>query len=88
MSACIEYDAAGRMRYHPDFHAAHKKPWTNKDEQFLIENYLSLGPEAVALALERTIATVMGRACSLRKAGKMPPRKPKDLRHKRARNAS
>ncbi len=70
----VQYDAYGRMMYHPQMHPKHKTPWTNKDEQYLIENYVIDGPDAVSLALGRTIKTVMGRACDLRKAGKMPDR--------------
>lgn len=87
MTENIQYDALGRMRYSPDYHAKHTKAWTNKDEQYLIENYVSQGAEAVSFALERTISTVMERACVLRKAGKMPKRQKGDPIHKRARHA-
>ena len=83
----ITYDRFGRMHFHPDFHGKHKKPWTNKDEQYLIENYETQGPEAVSLALERTIKTVMTRANVLRNAGKMPKRSVAAKMHKRARYA-
>lgn len=70
----ITYDKYGRMQYHPDFHANHKKPWTTSDQKFLIENYEKIGPEETSLALERTIHTVMTKAAKLRKQGLMPPR--------------
>lgn len=85
MNQDVQYDSLGRMRYHPEYHGQHKKPWTNKEEQYLIEHYVSHGPEAVSLALERTINTVMDRACALRKAGRMPKRQPGDKSHRRAR---
>lgn len=72
--ATYEYDAQGRMQYHPALHENHKKAWLQPDEKFLIENYVILGPETVSLAPGRTIHVVMRRACILRKAGKM--RKP------------
>lgn len=67
----IAYDKYGRMRFHPDYHAKQKAPWTTSDEKYLIENYTVIGPEQVSLALERTIQTVMTRAYELRKAGRM-----------------
>lgn len=68
----VTYDKFGRMKFHPDFHARQTLPWTTLDQQFLIDNYVTMGPEAVSLALERTIHTVMTRAYKLRKAGVMP----------------
>lgn len=85
MSKPIEYDAFGRMRYHPEFHPNHKKDWKTSDEKYVIENYLIDGPEAVSLALGRTVCTIMERAKELRHAGRMPPR-PKGAKfHRRAR---
>jgi hypothetical protein len=59
------------MKFHPQYHARQKLPWTTSEERYLIENYVLLGPEEVSLALERTIQTVMQRACELRKRGLM-----------------
>lgn len=67
----VTYDRYGRMQYHPDFHGKQKDPWTTTDQQYLIDNYESMGPEQVSLALERTIHTVMTRAYELRKKGLM-----------------
>jgi hypothetical protein len=67
----ISFDPQGRMKYHPDFHGNQKLPWTVQDQKYLIENYDLLGPEQISLALERTINTVMRRACNLRKQGLM-----------------
>lgn len=80
-----EYDSQGRMRYDPEFHGKHKKPWTVSDEKYLIENYEKDGPEAVSFALERTIYTVAQRAKQLRDAGRMPPRRKGAKNAKRAR---
>ncbi len=86
MTQTIEYDAHGRMKYHPDYHARHKLPWTTSEEKYLIENYEAQGPEAVALALERTVGVVMTRAYELRKGGKMPKRDASAKKHKRMRS--
>lgn len=84
MTAPVTFDAQGRMNYHPDYHAKQGTPWTNTDEKYLIENYAALGPEQISLTLERTIHTVMQRACALRKAGKMtkPAKRPYSKRMK------
>lgn len=76
------YDPFGRMRYHPAFHPNHKKPWTILDQKYLIENYVSDGPEEISFALGRTINTIMERVCALRKKGVMP-KSGKIVRHER-----
>ncbi len=85
-TSTITYDRYGRMNYHPEFHAKQGQPWTTADQQFLIDNYESMGPEQVSFALERTIHTVMTRAYELRKQGLMT--KPtKQKHHRRIRQA-
>ncbi len=81
----VTYDRYGRMNYHPDYHGRQGMPWTNQEQTFLIENYESMGPEQVSLALERTIHTVMTRAYELRKRGVMPHPTKRRL-HKRSRS--
>jgi hypothetical protein len=77
------YDRYGRMQYHPAYHPNQKKTWMNADQKYLIENYVIDGPEAVSLALGRTIHTVMQRACQLRREGVMPKKPAKMVFHKR-----
>ena len=78
----VTYDKYGRMNYHPDYHQNHGKPWKTTEQKYLIDNYVSMGPEQISLALERTIHVVMQKACELRKKGLMP--KPtKIIHHKR-----
>ena len=83
--AAVTYDRYGRMQYHSAYHAKHKTPWLQKDQDYLIEHYESMGPENISFALERTIHTVMAKAWKLRKDGIMPPAKPVGQRitHKR-----
>lgn len=83
MTQPILYDGYGRMKYHPDYHARHGQAWTTTEEKYLIENYAALGPETVALGLERTIGVVMTRAYALRKEGKMAKAVPGAKTHKR-----
>lgn len=68
----IQFDAHGRMRYHPEFHPKQGSYWTTVDQQFLIGNYARIGPEECSLALGRTIHTVMQKAYQLRRLGLMP----------------
>lgn len=77
----VTYDKYGRMQYHPKFHGNQGKPWNTTDQQFLIDNYESMGPEQISFTLERTIHTVMTRAYKLRKNGLMP--KPTKKSHHR-----
>lgn len=70
----ITYDRYGRMNYNPEFHYNQKKPWTIKDEKFLIEMYEKIGPDEISIYLGRTIHTVMTRAYELRKKGLMKKR--------------
>lgn len=78
----VAYDRYGRMKYHPEFHSKQQTPWTVEDQNYLIENYVPLGPEQISFALERTIQTVMQRACELRKKGMME-KSVKKIYHKR-----
>jgi len=82
--ADVTYDRYGRMNYHPDLHEKQGTPWTTSDQKYLIENYEMEGPEQISLALERTIHTVMTRACKLRKSGQMAKPSKKQY-HKRIR---
>lgn len=66
-----KYDSNGRLKYHPDIHPNHKKPWSIQDQNYLIDFYGASKPNDISLALGRTVATVMDRACDLRKRGLM-----------------
>lgn len=81
----VTYDRYGRMNYHPELHGKQKMPWTVIDQKYLIENYDLLGPEQLSFDLERTIHTVMQRACQLRKQGMMTKPAKRNY-HKRMRN--
>ena len=83
----VTYDKYGRMNYNPMFHGKQHQPWTTTDQKYLIDNYELDGPEQVSLALERTIHTIMQRACELRRKGLM--KKPtKGIWHKRSASAT
>lgn len=81
------FDSTGRMQYHPEYHSAHKRPWTNKEEAEVIRLYYTVGAEELSFSLGRTIATVQRRACNLRKAGKLKrPQTVKYVKHLITRN--
>ena len=81
-STPVTYDGHGRMNFHPEIHLRQLEPWSEEDIQYLVDNYVLLGPEKVSFALERTIHTVMTRAYELRKKGAMP-KAVKRVMHKR-----
>jgi hypothetical protein len=68
----VTYDAIGRMNWHPDIHVPKGTPWSTIDEQYLIENYPTMGAEKVGLKLRRTSNNVISRVSRLRKQGRMP----------------
>lgn len=67
----VTYDAVGRMNWHPDLHLPKGTPWSTADEQYLIDNYETLGAEKVGLKLGRSINNVTSRVSRLRKQGRM-----------------
>lgn len=78
----IAFDQFGRMRYHPDYHGNHRKPWRTDEIRFLVKHYDKVGAEECSLALERTPHTVMEKVSILRRQGVM--KKPeRQAKHKR-----
>jgi hypothetical protein len=75
-------DRFGRLVYTPELFPKKGQPWTMPEQKYLIENYESIGPEAMSLALERPTIGVMQRVSELRKKGLMPYPK-KRVCHKR-----
>lgn len=67
----VTYDAIGRMNWHPDIHVPKGTPWSTVDEQYLIDNYATMGAEKIGLKLGRTINNVTSRVSRLRKQGRM-----------------
>lgn len=67
----VKYNNLGRMLYNPLYHSNRGKQWTTTEQRYLIDNYVLLGPEEVAMGLERPITSIMTRANELRKKGQM-----------------
>lgn len=62
----------GHVKYDPKIHFNHGKPWTNKDENYLITYQKSDSITDLSLALGRTYKTIADRIYELRKAGRIP----------------
>lgn len=66
----IEYTASNkRMKYNPDFHENHGKPFTVKDLAYMCSMWDSMKKADIAMALGRTHSTVLNKAHSLKKTG-------------------
>ena len=65
----IVYDSMGRMKYHPEYHHNHKKPFGEDELSYLAKFYEIDGRLNMSLALGRTEATVAMKVCELRKKG-------------------
>lgn len=66
----VEYDANGRMKYHPEFHFNQGTPWTAEDTEYLCKYHTVDDLETIAMALGRTKTTVAEKLTKLKKQGK------------------
>lgn len=67
----IEYTASNhRIRYNPDFHENHGRPWSDDDLAYLCASWDVMLKEDIAMALGRTHGTVLTKAHELKKSGK------------------
>jgi hypothetical protein len=67
----IEYTASNyRMRYNPEFHENHGKPWTVQELVYLCSSYDGMKKADIAAALGRTHGTVLSKAYELKKSGR------------------
>lgn len=66
----IQYTSSNhRMRYNPEFHENHGKPWSVKDLIYLCSSWNGMKKADIAAALGRTHGTVLTKAYELRKTG-------------------
>ncbi|WP_433775304.1 DNA-entry nuclease [Bacillus wiedmannii] len=54
----VQYDAQGRMKYHPDYHPNHKKPYTTRELAYICKYYGFGKVKGIALSLGRTETTI------------------------------
>jgi hypothetical protein len=64
----ITFDKLGRMRYHPDFHPNHGKPYTTDELIYICKFYEVDGPRLISFAIGKTELTIMNTVCELRKS--------------------
>ncbi|WP_342510543.1 DNA-entry nuclease [Sporosarcina sp. FSL K6-1522] len=64
-----EYDAAGRMMYHPEFHFSHRIPWTESELEYLCKYYEIDGRDTISMALGKTVSSVADKMTYLKKRG-------------------
>lgn len=66
----IEYTTSnGRIRYNPEFHENHKKPFTVKELAYMCSMWNSMKKADIAFALGRTHSTILTKAYSLKRSG-------------------
>lgn len=67
----VTYDSTGRMKYHPDYHPNHGKPYTTQELSYLCKMYEGHGNrKRMSMALGRTEASLASLVHHLRKSGK------------------
>lgn len=66
----IEYTASNhRMKYHPEYHENHGKPYTLDDLIYMCSMWDSMKKAEIALALGKTHSSVLNKVHDLRKQG-------------------
>lgn len=65
----IEYDKQGRMKYHPDYHFAHQKHFTEEELLYLCFFYEKDDALTLSFALGKTTMTLADKKKNLVKAG-------------------
>lgn len=66
----IKYTSSNhRMRYNPEFHENHGKPFTVKELAYMCSMWEGTKKADIALALGRTHGTVLSKVYSLKKSG-------------------
>lgn len=65
----VEYDSSRRMKYHPDFHYSHGKPFTESDLEYVCKYAEIDDIQTIAFAIGKTEATIHNKLNQLRKNG-------------------
>lgn len=67
----LEYTKSNhRLRYNPEFHENHGKPFTTKDLIYMCSMWDSTKKAELAMALGRTLSAIYNKKCDLIKSGK------------------
>lgn len=70
----IQYDRQGKVRFNPSLHSHHCHFWTEEEDSYLRNHYVSEGMYSASIALKRTEGAIASRVLALRKAGRMARR--------------
>ena len=54
MEEQVVYDKLGRMKYNPEFHENHNKPYTTKEIAYICKNFKVMPIKTLALSVGRT----------------------------------
>lgn len=65
----IEYDNFKRMKYHPDFHFSHGKPFSESDLEYICKYYEVDHSRTIAFAIGKTEHTIRTKVNELKKKG-------------------
>ncbi|HIW33491.1 MAG TPA: DNA-entry nuclease [Candidatus Paenibacillus intestinavium] len=65
----IKYDEIGRMKYHPDFHFSHRKPFTQSDLEYLCVYYGVDTTRSLSFALGKVETAIATKYCLLKSQG-------------------
>lgn len=66
----FEYDAHGRLKYHPSLHTKHGQPWTEEDLEYLCKFHGVEPLATLALALDRPETSIATKIRVLKREGK------------------
>lgn len=66
----IQYDNLGRMKYHPDFHPNHGKPFTTDELIYICKYHDVDDPRTLSFAIGKTEHTIASKITRLRHDGK------------------
>ncbi len=65
----VQYDTSGRMKYHPDYHFNHQKPYTIEELVYICKQYEWGNVKTLSLDVGRTEATLHSRIYKLKESG-------------------
>ena len=68
-AVAVTYDRHNRMQYHPDFHFAHREPFTDEELEYLCKYYEIDHTRTLAFALGKTETTLRSKVNNLKKIG-------------------
>lgn len=63
------YDRCGRLKYHPDYHPNHGKPFTTEELEYMCKYFETDGRRMISMALGRTEHTISTKVTSLKRSG-------------------